>query len=48
MPPFNNPNVDDTGFYVPFYANPVGPLQAEPFATSLRIEIQQASHPQNS
>ena len=23
-------------------------LRAEPFATSLRIEIQQASHPQNS
>ncbi len=28
--PFNNPNVDDTGFYVPFYATPTGPLPPEP------------------
>ena len=27
MPPFNIPNVDETGFYVPFYAQPNGPLQ---------------------
>jgi ABC-type antimicrobial peptide transport system permease subunit len=37
--PFNNPNVDDTGFYVPFYSNPTGALQPEPsvsqFATVL-------------
>jgi predicted permease len=25
--PFNNPGVDDSGFYVPFYAVPFGPLQ---------------------
>jgi putative ABC transport system permease protein len=25
MPPFNIPNVDETGFYVPFYATPSGP-----------------------
>ena len=25
MPPFNNPNVDASGFYVPFYSTPVGP-----------------------
>jgi putative ABC transport system permease protein len=25
LPPFNNPNVDETGFYVPFYARPFGP-----------------------
>ncbi len=31
--PFNNPNVDDTGFYVPFYSNPTGPAQPEPFAS---------------
>src|SRR5262249_36024501 len=30
--PFNNPNVDDTGFYVPFYSNPTGPVATEPFA----------------
>ena len=29
--PFNNPAVDESGFYVPFFANPFGPLQAEPF-----------------
>ncbi len=29
--PFNNPNVDDSGYYVPFYANPVGPLNPDPF-----------------
>ncbi len=26
--PFNNPNVDDSGFYVPFYSNAFGPLSA--------------------
>ena len=25
--PFNIPNVDDSGFYVPFYASPTGPVQ---------------------
>lgn len=25
QPPFNNPNVDDSGFYVPLYAVPIGP-----------------------
>ena len=29
--PFNNPGVDDTGFYVPFYSNPAGPALATPF-----------------
>ncbi len=24
--PFNNPGVDDTGYYVPFFASPAGPL----------------------
>ena len=28
--PFNNPGVDDSGFYVPYYANPFGPLQTDP------------------
>lgn len=28
--PFNNPGVDDSGFYVPYYASPFGPLQLEP------------------
>jgi putative ABC transport system permease protein len=30
--PFNNPNVDDTGFYVPFFSNPTGPLASGVFA----------------
>jgi putative ABC transport system permease protein len=37
MPPFNNPNVDASGFYVPFYSTPVGPadeaLAGSQFAT---------------
>jgi len=30
--PFNNPNVDDAGFYTPFYASIFGPTPAEPIA----------------
>jgi predicted permease len=30
--PFNLPGVDESGFYVPFFASAVGPLQKEPFA----------------
>jgi len=37
--PFHNPNVDDTGFYLPFYATGLGPVPAAPtvfqFATVL-------------
>lgn len=33
MGPFNNPGVDDTGYYVPFYASPAGPAATEPQAT---------------
>ena len=29
--PFNVPGVDETGFYVPFFANPIGPVQPGPF-----------------
>jgi predicted permease len=29
--PFNTPNVDASGFYVPFYSNPFGPAAPEPF-----------------
>jgi ABC-type antimicrobial peptide transport system permease subunit len=32
MPPFNNPNVDAAGFYVPFYAAPFGPAPQGPAA----------------
>jgi predicted permease len=30
LPPFNQPGLDETGFYVPFYAAPFGPLQTAP------------------
>jgi predicted permease len=30
--PFNQPGVDESGYYVPFYANPVGPVTSGPFA----------------
>ena len=51
MPPFNIPNVDETGFYVPFYATPTGPLpegatNVSQFATVVvrpRGEVQAAS-----
>lgn len=33
MGPFNNPGVEDSGFYVPFYASVFGPLQTEPIAS---------------
>jgi putative ABC transport system permease protein len=31
--PFNQPGVDEAGLYVPFFSNPVGPLQQEPVAS---------------
>src|SRR6267378_4394957 len=39
MPPFNIPNVDDTGFYVPFYSLPSGPIKPEPFTTQFATVI---------
>ena len=33
MGPFNNPNVDASGFYVPFYSAPVGPALDVPAAS---------------
>ncbi len=37
--PFNNPNVDETGFYVPFYFIPFGPAPAEPLASQFATVI---------
>ena len=37
--PFNNPNVDDTGFYVPFYSSINGPVQAGPFANQFATVV---------
>jgi predicted permease len=37
--PFNNPNVDETGFYVPFYAQPFGPSPAGPVASQFATVV---------
>jgi predicted permease len=37
--PFNNPNVDDSGFYVPYYASPFGPLQTDPAVTQFATVV---------
>ena len=37
--PFNKPNVDDTGYYVPFYANPSARSRPEPFANQFATVI---------
>ena len=39
MGPFNNPNVDDTGFYVPFYSQPFGPAPPEPVANQFATVV---------
>ena len=41
--PFNNPNVDDTGFYVPFYANPTGPVLARAVRQPVRHRGREAA-----
>ena len=37
--PFNNPNVDETGYYVPFYSQPFGPAPPEPVANQFATVI---------
>lgn len=37
--PFNNPNVDDTGYYVPFYANPTAAAIPDPFVSQFATVI---------
>ena len=39
MGPFSNPNVDNSGFYVPFYAQPFGPAPAEPVANQFATVV---------
>ena len=39
MPPFNIPNVDDSGFYVPFYSAASGPIKPEPFVSQFATVI---------
>ncbi|HTI39631.1 MAG TPA: ABC transporter permease [Vicinamibacterales bacterium] len=31
--PFNQPGIDESGYYVPFFSNPVGPISAGPFVS---------------
>jgi predicted permease len=37
--PFNNPNVDDSGFYVPFYSTAFGPAPPTPFVSQFATVI---------
>ena len=37
--PFNNPNADDTGFYVPFYASAVGPALPGPLVSQFATVV---------
>jgi predicted permease len=37
--PFNNPGLDESGYYVPFYAAPVGPAQPEPVASQFATVV---------
>jgi putative ABC transport system permease protein len=37
--PFNNPNVDDSGFYVPFYSTAVGPATPGPFISQFATVV---------
>ena len=37
--PFNIPNVDESGYYVPFYANPTGPIPQELVVTKFATVI---------
>ena len=39
MPPFNNPNVDASGFYVPFYSTPFGPADERPVGSQFATVI---------
>ena len=38
-PPFNIPGVDDSGFYVPFYASLIGPTPSTPLASQFATVI---------
>lgn len=37
--PFNNPGVDDTGFYVPFYSTAAGPAPPGPFVSQFATVV---------
>jgi len=37
--PFNNPNVDDSGYYVPFYSTVTGPALPAPLATQFATVV---------
>jgi predicted permease len=37
--PFNAPGVDETGFYVPFFSNPAGPVAPGPFVSQFATVV---------
>jgi putative ABC transport system permease protein len=37
--PFNNPGVDDSGFYVPFYSTPTGPAPSAPVVSQFATVV---------
>jgi predicted permease len=37
--PFNNPNVDDSGYYVPFYSSASGPALPQPFVSQFATVV---------
>jgi putative ABC transport system permease protein len=39
LPPFNNPGVEDAGFYVPFSASPIGPAPSAPVASQFATVV---------
>ena len=41
--PFNQPGVDETGFYVPFFSNPVGPIPQSLFASQFTTIVVEAA-----
>ena len=43
MPPFNAPNVDESGFYVPFFSNPFGPGQPGAVRQPVRDDRREAA-----
>jgi hypothetical protein len=44
QPPFNNPGQDDTGFYVPYYGWPGGPLRQNPNISQFATLIVRPRH----
>lgn len=46
--PFNNPNVEEVGFYIPLYATPFGPALSAPAATQFGTVVVRPRNPNAS